>query len=84
MIPTWIPVDLCISQAARCSDAGKEERRWRSSEVGSKKDGGFGGVAGVSGVSGVLFLSFFLFLYHMFVDFKNLRYKNLRGALAMA
>ena len=42
-----MPVDLCMSQDARCSDAGEEERRSGSSEAGGKKDGGVGGVGGV-------------------------------------
>jgi len=46
-MPTWMPVDLRMSQDARCSDAGEEERRWGSSEAGGKKDGGVGGVGGV-------------------------------------
>jgi len=47
LIPTWMPVDLRMSQDARCSDAGEEERRWGSSEAGGKKDGGVGGAGGV-------------------------------------
>ena len=42
-----MPVDLCMSQDARCSDAGEEERRGGSSEAGGKKDRGVGGVGGV-------------------------------------
>ena len=42
-----MPVDLRMSQDARCSDAGEEERRWGSSKAGGKKDGGVGGVGGV-------------------------------------
>jgi len=42
-----MPVDLRMSQDARCSDAGEEERRWGSSEAGGKKDGGVRGVRGV-------------------------------------
>jgi len=45
-----MPVDLHMSQDARCSDAGEEERRWGSSEAGGKKDGVVGGVGGVGGV----------------------------------
>ena len=55
MIPTWMPVDLRMSQDARCSDTGEEERRWGSSEAGGKKDGGVGGVGGV-------FFLFFIFI----------------------
>jgi len=40
-------VDLRMSQDARCSDPGEEERRWGSSVVGGKKDGKVGGVGGV-------------------------------------
>ena len=54
-----MPVDLRISQDARCSDAGEEERRWGSSEAGGKKDGGVGGV--------FFFSFFFFFLSHLFV-----------------
>jgi len=50
-----MPVDLRMSQDARCSDAGKEERRWGSSEAGGKKDGG------------VFFFYFTFFFYHIFV-----------------
>ena len=42
-----MPVDLRMSQDARCSDAGEEECRWGSSEGGGKKDGGVGEVGGV-------------------------------------
>jgi len=42
-----MPVDLSLSQDARCADAAEEERRWGSSEAGDKKDGGVGGVGGV-------------------------------------
>jgi len=42
-----MPVDLRMSQDARCSDAEVEERRSGSSEAGGKKDGGVGGVGGV-------------------------------------
>ena len=42
-----MPVDLCRSHNARCSDAGEEKRWWGSSEVGGKKDGGVGEVGGV-------------------------------------
>ena len=42
-----MPVDLRLSQDVRCSEAGEEEPRWGSSEVGGKKDGGVGGVGGV-------------------------------------
>ena len=38
-----MPVDLRMSQDARCSDAGEEECRWGSSEAGGKKDGGVRG-----------------------------------------
>jgi len=55
LIPTWMPVDLRMSQDARCSDAGEEERRWGSSEAGRKKDGGVGGV----------FFFFFLFISYI-------------------
>ena len=54
MIPTWMPVDLRMSQDARCSDTGDEERRWGTSEAGGKKYGGVGG-------SFFLFFSFFSF-----------------------
>ena len=42
-----MPVDLRMSQDPRCSDAGEEERRWGSSEMGGKQDGGVRGVGGV-------------------------------------
>jgi len=42
-----MPVDRYMSQDARCSDAGEEERRWGSSEAGGQKDGEVGGVGGV-------------------------------------
>ena len=54
-----MPVDLRMSQDARCSDAGEEERRWGSSEAGCKKDGGVGGV--------FFFYFFYFFLSHIFV-----------------
>jgi len=47
MIPTWMAVDPRMSQDARCSDGGEEERRWGSPEAGGKKDGGVRGVRGV-------------------------------------
>ena len=46
MTPTWMPVDLRMSQDTRCSDAGEEERRWGSSEAGGRQDGGVGRVGG--------------------------------------
>ena len=61
-----MPVDLRMSQDGRCSDAGEEERRWGSSEVGGKKDGGIGGVGGVFFCL-FSFFFFLLFLYHIFV-----------------
>jgi len=80
LIPTWMPVDLRMSQDARCLDAGEEERRWGSSEAGGKKDGGVGGVFFFS-----LFFLFFFFSFFIFIiKFVVLRYKNSRGALAMA
>ena len=45
-----MPVDLRMSQDARCSDSAEEERRWGSSETEGKKDGGVRGVRGVRGV----------------------------------
>jgi len=66
-----MPVDLRMSQDARCSDAGEEERRWGSSEAGGKKDGGVGGV-------------FFFFLFFFNIIYSLLRYKKSHGALAMA
>ena len=63
-----MPVDLRMSQDARCSHAGVEERRWGSSETGGKKDGGVGGV------------SFFIF----YIIYSLLRYKKSHRALAMA
>ena len=42
-----MPVGLRMSQDARWSGAREEERRWRSSKAGGKKDGGVGGVGGV-------------------------------------
>ena len=45
-----MPVDLRMSQDARCSDAGEEERRWGSSDPGGKKDVGVGRVGRVGGV----------------------------------
>jgi len=67
-----MPVDLRMSQDARCSDAAEEERRWGSSEAGGKKDGG---------VRGVFFFFFFFFFY---IIYSLLRYKKSHGALAMA
>ena len=65
-----MPVDIRMSQDARCSDAGEVERRWGSSEVGGEKDGVVGGV-------------FFLFLF-FYIIYSLLRYKKSHGALAMA
>ena len=73
MLPTWMLVDLRMSQDTRCSDAGEEECRWGSAEAGGKKDGGVTGV--------FFFFSFFFFFIHII---RCLRYKNSRGALAMA
>jgi len=42
-----MPIDIRMSQDARCPDAGEEEGRWGSSQAGGKKDGGVGGVGGV-------------------------------------
>jgi len=54
-----MPVELRMSQDARCSDAGEEERRWGSSEAGGKKDGGVGGF--------FFFFLFFSFLSIVFI-----------------
>jgi len=62
-------VDLRMSQDARCSGAGEEERGCGSSEAGGKKDGG-----------GV----FFFFLFSFYIIYSLLRYKKSHGALAMA
>ena len=71
-----MPVDLGMSQDARCSDAGEEEGRWGSSEAGGKKDGGVGGV--------FFFFLFFLFFFFFYIIYSLLRYKKSHGALAMA
>jgi len=69
-----MPVDLRMSQDARCSDAGEEERRWGSSEAGGKKDGGVGAV----------FFFFLLFVFFfLYIIYSLLRYKKSHGALAM-
>ena len=69
-----MPVDIRMSQDTRCSDAGEEERRWGSSEVGGKKD---------RGVRGVFFSFFFFFFFFFYIMYSLLKYKNPCGALAM-